>query len=174
MLLAFAGFPEYDVAAPRPLLHFYIVTFVSFTAVLLTALVSYTLDQNSPTRHHLLATAGLSMGIIFFIHGLTTPQALTYTTNPGVGWAAWLTLFVGGVLFAIADFDKPSTDKPNRIISRFRLCQINAIVYAFVIVFGLIVLFVPNWLTAVELVFAPYHQTIVFILLTLLAWGVAL
>jgi hypothetical protein len=102
-----------DVVIRVPLFHFYIVTFFTFTAAVVALLLASVLGAQSLYRHRLLVTAFASMGALFFIHGSTTPGAIILEANPGIRWAAWLTLFVGGLLFALAGFDRPSKPKPE-------------------------------------------------------------
>jgi hypothetical protein len=167
LLIAFAAFPNLDVPSPLPVIHFYLVTFFTFVAVVAALLVGIALGADSPVRHRLIATTGVAMGIIFFIHGVTTPQALTYVVNPGIGWAAWLTLFVGSMLFLLASFDRP--DSP---LQTYHLRRANWGVAVICVVFGLIVAFAPGWLGAVNAQLAPWHEQTAFVL-TLVAWLVA-
>ena len=167
LLIIFAIFPNLDVASPQPILHFYLVVFFTYVAIVAALLTAITLGANSPVRHQLLATAGIAMGIIFFVHGITTPGALTYTFNPGIRWGAWLTLFMGSMLFLLASVDR--IDKP---LQRHHLRLINIIVLVICTVFCLIVAFLPEWLGAVDERIAPWHERITYIL-TLIAWLVA-
>ena len=167
LLIVFAVFPSLDIIAPQPILHFYLVVFFTYTAVMAALLVAITLGPESPTRHHLLATAGAAMGVIFFVHGITTTGALTYTFNPGIRWGAWLTLFIGSILFVLASFDTA-----KKTIQRHQLRHINSIVIVVCTIFCLIVAFVPEWLTAVDEYIAPWHQRTAYIL-TLIAWAAA-
>jgi len=122
------------------------------------------LDERSVYRHRLLVTAFASMAAIFFIHGVTTRGALILQSNPGIRWAAWLTLFVGGILFALAGFDRPS--RPVRPIFYRR---INWSVAAFIIFFMGVVFLRPEWLTAIDEVASPLHAQLVF-WSTLIVW----
>ena len=167
ILVAFTAFPDLDVASPQPVIHFYLVTFFTFVAVVVALLVGITLGANSPVRHSLLATAGAGMGIIFFVHGITTPQALTYIINPGIRWGGWLTLFVGSLLFVVASFDTVS--KP---LQTYQLRLINICVIIISLTFCLIAAFMPQWLTAVDENISPWHQRAAYYL-TLIAWIIA-
>ncbi len=167
LLIIFAIFPNLDIASPQPILHFYLVIFFTYVAIVAALLVAITLGANSPARHQLLATAGIAMGIIFFVHGVTTPGALTYTFNPGIRWGAWLTLFVGSMLFLLASVDR--IDKP---LQRHHLRLINIVILIICAVFCLIVTFLPEWLRAVDERIAPWHERTAYIL-TLIAWLVA-
>lgn len=167
LLIAFAAVPGLDISLPEPVIHFYLVTFFTFVAVVAALLVGLTLGTDSPIRHRLIATAGVAMGVIFFIHGVTTPQALTYTFNPGIGWAAWLTLFVGSMLFLLASFDEPKSP-----LQLQHLRQANWSAFVVCALFGLVVALAPSWLTFVNTRLAPWHEQIAFVL-TLVAWLVA-
>ncbi len=163
-LIILALFPSLDVAIHYPLLHFYLVTFFTFTAVVVASFTAVTLGTDSAPRHRLLATAFAAMGLIFLIHGVTTPEALIFTMNPGVRWAAWLTLFVGGLVFALAAYDAPQRPLPLR--------HLNAIHWGllfFYVIFVDIVAFAPQWLAFIDNQASPWHQQAVFGL-TLIIW----
>jgi signal transduction histidine kinase len=156
--------PAWDGMVHVPELHFYVVTFFTFVAVVVTMLVAFALGESSLPRHRLLATAFAAMGAVFFIHGVKTPGALTLAPNPGVRWAAWLTLFVGGLLFALA-----TSDRPGRPLSRRSFLAINWGFLAFYLLFVGAVFFAPELLTLVDEQAGPFHTELVF-WLTLLAW----
>jgi len=89
---------------------------------------------------------------------------LIFTFNPGIRWAAWLTLFLGGLVFAIAAFDTP-----KRPLSLPRLHRIHWILGVFIGAFILIVALVPEWLAAVDEQIDPWHQQAAY-LSTILLW----
>lgn len=122
-----------------------------------------TIHQQGLPRFRLLPTAFAAMGSIFFIHGVLTPGAIIFTNNPGIRWASWLTLFVGGLIFLAASFDP---DPPQvRWLNRF--------LFGGITLFILIVIFVPHWLTAIDENVSPFHFRLAFIS-TLMAWAMAL
>ncbi|MCB8965333.1 MAG: HAMP domain-containing sensor histidine kinase [Chloroflexota bacterium] len=164
-LLGFAAlFPASDVTLHEPLLHFYIVTFFTFAAAVIAFFTAAALGTDSAPRHRLLAMSFAVMGALFLVHGATTPGALIFTSNPGVQWAAWLTLLVGGVVFAFAGWDRP-----ERPLSTRHFVRIQWGLGLFYLLFVLIVVFEPGWLTAVNQLAAPLHQRLVFGS-TLLVW----
>ncbi len=163
-LIVMALFPDLDAAIHYPLLHFYLVTFFTFAAAVVALFTAVTLGPESAPRHRLLATAFAAMGLIFLIHGVTTPEALLFTANPGVRWAAWLTLFVGGLVFALAAYDAP-----ERPLSLRHLNTIHWALAFFYIIFVDIVAFAPQWLSFIDAQAAPWHQQAVYGL-TLLIW----
>ena len=105
VLLWFYLQPHLDVSINAPLLHFYIVTFTTFSAAVVSILLSATLRDIAQPRHYLAALAFAVIGVIFFAHGLATPGALIGYFHPAVVWSSWLTLFGGGVIFALAGLD---------------------------------------------------------------------
>ena len=163
LLFAFL-LPMRDPVWQAPIFHFYIVTFFTFVSAVVTFLAAVVLGNSSLPRHQLLATTFAVMGVLMFVHGLTTPGALIFTYNPGIRWAAWLTLFLGGLVFTIAALDTPK--RPLSLPSLYRVHWILAI---FIGAFILIVLFVPEWLAAVDAQIAPWHQQVAY-LSTLLLW----
>lgn len=163
-LLFAVVFPDLDPVWQAPIPHFYIVTFFTFVSVVVTFLTAVVLGKHGVPRHRLLATAFAVMGMLMFVHGILTPGALIFTFNPGIRWAAWLTLFLGGIIFAIAAFDTP-----KRPLSLPRLHRIHWILGIFVGGFILIVVFMPEWLAAVDNQVAPWHQQVAYAS-TLLLW----
>lgn len=157
-------FPDLDPIWQAPLTHFYIVTFFTFVSVVVTFLTVVVLGRSGAPRHRLMATAFAVMGVMMFVHGITTPGALIFSFNPGIRWAAWLTLFLGGLVFAIASFDSP-----KRPLSNLRIHRIHWILGIFIGGFILIVAFAPEWLAAIDEQVAPWHQQIAY-LSTLLLW----
>lgn len=161
-LVSLALWPELDVEFHNPLFHFYIVTFFTFAAATVSFFIAYTLQQEGVTRYQLLPTAFAAMGAIFLIHGLFTPQAIFFMSNPGVRWAGWLTLFVGGWVFAAATFN----------LSREQIRSINRVLLLFIIGFATVVIFTPQWLSYLDTHVAPFHQRLAFGT-TLFAWAFA-
>lgn len=100
--------PQADITANLPLFHFYIVTFTTFAAAVISILLSSTLESIARPRHVLAAVAFAAIAAIFFLHGLATPGALIDYPHPAVRWSAWLTLFGGGLIFALASLDGPA------------------------------------------------------------------
>src|ERR1051326_2163847 len=97
-------FPQADPSWPAPLFHFYIVSFTTFAATVVSLFVTISVGQIALPRHLLLAIAYAWMGAVFFIHGVTTPGAIITHAHPAITWSAWLTLFGGGVLFLLGGF----------------------------------------------------------------------
>ena len=102
-----ALFPQYDRVIPAPLPHFYVVTFTTFAAVVISILLLTALGPETRVRHRLAAGAFAFMGVVFFTHGFATPGALIDHAHPIVEWSAWITLFSGEVIFALASLDGP-------------------------------------------------------------------
>ncbi|MCA9987334.1 MAG: HAMP domain-containing histidine kinase [Anaerolineales bacterium] len=153
LLIFWRLFPQYDPIWDVPILHFYVVTFFTFAAAVVAIFTGRTLSPQSPPRHRLLATAFALMGGLFFIHGITTPAAIIHQFNPGISWAAWLTMFSGGLVFTVASLDRP--EKPFSL-KRLRVVHMGLLL--FYGLFAAVVAFVPEWLSAIDRVAAPYHQ----------------
>ncbi|HUM69427.1 MAG TPA: HAMP domain-containing sensor histidine kinase, partial [Chloroflexota bacterium] len=164
LLVLFWLSPESDPMWHQPLLHFYLVTFFTFAAVVVAVFTAVSLGENSQPRHQLLATAFAAMGALFFVHGAVTPQAIVFTSNPGTRWAAWLTLFVGGLIFALAALDTPQ--RPLRL--RLRRV-ITPVLVLFCGGFYLIVAFAPGWLSLIDAQASPWHEQVVT-LITFAFW----
>lgn len=164
ILITAALFPALDPSFQQPLLHFYVVTFFTFAAAVIAFFTVVALGQGSAPRHRLLATAFAIMGALFLVHGITTPAALIFTRNPGIQWAAWLTMLVGGVVFALASWDSPQRPLSTRYFTRIQWG-----LGMFYVLFVLIVAFEPGWLLTINQMAAPLHQRLIFGS-TLLVW----
>jgi len=134
-------FPQADPAWPAPLFHFYIVSFTTFAATVVSLFVTISVGQIALPRHLLLAVAYAWMGAVFFIHGVTTPGAIITHAHPAITWSAWLTLFGGGILFLLGGF---VPDEPPPHFLRAMTVTILAIYLVYVSV----VIFDPALLTA--------------------------
>ncbi len=156
--------PEADLVYNQPLLHFYIVTFTSFTAGVVSLLLSSVLGEVGRPRHVLVATAFTVIGVVFLSHGIATPNALINYFHPAVSWSSWLTLLLSGILFALAGLDG---DKG--IPAWIPVRQIITTIVALVIIYLGVAVFAHEILDYLGEQAAPWHQVAIFIL-TLIAW----
>ena len=155
--------PQADPTFAAPLFHFYIVSFTTFAATVVSLFVAISVGETALPRHLLLAMAFAWMGGIFFVHGLTTPGALIEETHPGLVWGAWLTLFGGGVIFFISGL-APNTPNPRLL----QLVGLGAL--AAYLLFGAAAVALPGLLTfMLELQIAPTLADLVFVI-TVLVW----
>ena len=164
ILVFFTLQPQADRTVSIPIFHFYLVTFITFAAAVISILLTVTLGMNGQPRHVLAATAFAVIGSIFFSHGLATPGALIDHSHPAVVWSAWLTLFAGGALFAAAALDGPK-GPPKWMPVRW---TIYAAVTG-VLLYSVIAAFAPGVLENIDDQVAPLHKNTVFVI-TLLLW----
>lgn len=164
-LIFFKLQPQADLNVSVPLLHFYIVTFTTFSAAVISLLLVSSLGADARPRHILAAAAFGVIGSIFFSHGLATPNALIAHAHPAVSWSAWLTLFGGGLLFAIAGLDG-ANGLPRWISMRVVIyCAVGG-----VLIYSGVAAFAPQLLDLIETSFvAPWHRTAIF-WISLLLW----
>ncbi|MBI5349003.1 MAG: adenylate/guanylate cyclase domain-containing protein [Chloroflexi bacterium] len=164
-LIFFKLQPQFDLTVSVPLFHFYIVTFTTFSAAVISLLLVSSLGAEARPRHILAAAAFAVIGGVFFSHGLATPNALIDHAHPAVSWSAWLTLFGGGVLFAIAGLDG-ANGLPRWI-------SVRAVIYCAVggvLIYSGVAAFAPQLLDLIETSFvAPWHRTAIF-WISLLLW----
>ena len=157
VLVWFVLFPRTDISLNLPLFHFYIVTFTTFSAAVIAILLSLALQSIARPRHFLAALAFAVIGVIFFVHGLVTPGALISYVHPAIGWSAWLTLFAGGAIFALASLDGPqgfpSWLSTRRIVQLTTVCVIFYLAIAF---------FFPQLLEWITLNSNPWHRRLIF------------
>lgn len=151
--------PALDVTFHQPIFHFYIVTFIAFTAAVVAWLVVASVGENAAPCHRLFGLAFALMGSLFFLHGLTTPGALIAGFNPGVSWSAWLTLLVGGAIFALSATLAPEAPPRGweQPWERILLAAIGAM-----LTYAAIVFFAPGWLTAIERLTQPWTTKLLF------------
>jgi signal transduction histidine kinase len=113
-LAVWSAFPQLDPVFNVPLFHFYIVVFTTFAATVVSLFVVISAGGAALPRHFLLAIAFMWMGAVFFLHGVTTPNALISHFHPAITWSAWLTLFGGGAIFLVSAF-APNVPSPGLI-----------------------------------------------------------
>ena len=89
VLAFFALQPQADLTVSVPIFHFYIVTFTTFSAAVISILLVASLGLQAPPRHLLAAAAVAVVGSVFFSHGLATPDVLINHFHPAVEWSAW-------------------------------------------------------------------------------------
>ncbi len=159
--------PQADQTVSIPIFHFYLVTFTTFAAAVISILLTVSLGMDGQPRHVLAAAAFAVIGSIFFSHGLATSGALIDHFHPAIAWSAWLTLFGGGTLFALAALDGPK--------GMPKWMPVRGIIYGTVLgvlIYSAIAAFAPDILTGIDDKVAPLHRDTVFVL-TLLLWGFA-
>lgn len=160
-------FPQLDGEMAHPLAHFYLVTGTAFAAVVMTFFTALTLQEESPPRHQIMAGAFAAMGVIFLIHGITTPGAITLTFNPGVQWGSSLTLFWGGLLFMVASGDRPAAPLTIGWVNGLRWVTVALCGLFIVVVFGR-----PSLLTNLDTLLGIWGRPSIFAL-SLAFWAIA-
>ncbi|HET7377776.1 MAG TPA: ATP-binding protein [Anaerolineae bacterium] len=102
VLLVLRAVPQIDLNFNVPAAHFYIVTAISFSGIILAGL-AISLSRVSGRAQILFVSLGLfSVAGLLFIHGLATPNALLVGQTPGSGWAAKLSLTVVGIFLILS------------------------------------------------------------------------
>ena len=82
LLVFFSLVPQADTSSPQPIFHFYVVTFISFAAAVVSILLAVSLGSDAKPRHRLASMAFGLVGIIFFTHGFATNGALLNYSRP--------------------------------------------------------------------------------------------
>ena len=156
-LLAFWSLvPSADGVFAAPLFHFYIVTFTTFAATVVSLFVFISAGETALPRHLLLAMAFAWMGGVFLLHGAHTPGALIGHFHPALQVSSWLTLFGGGVLFLAGAF------APNHPDPRFLRATAIAMAAAY-LAYLAVALLAPALLTGlIRLSLSPTVEDIVF------------
>ncbi|MCC7362150.1 MAG: HAMP domain-containing histidine kinase [Anaerolineales bacterium] len=165
LLGLWSAFPEADPRLAAPITHFYLVSFTTFAATVVSLFVIISVGETAQPRHLFLAAAFAWMGAVFLIHGATTPGALITHFHPAVTWSSWLTLFGGGVIFLISGF---ASSRPRPALLRVVALAISVAYVAYLVV----VFAAPDLLTTLlALNSAPRVVDLVFVL-TLVIWMV--
>ena len=165
LLGLWSAFPEADPSLAAPIAHFYVVSFTTFAATVVSLFVIISVGETALPRHLFLAVAFAWMGAVFLIHGATTPGALITHFHPAITWSAWLTLFGGGVIFLVGAF---ASNRPHPALLRVTALTIGVAYAAYVVV----VITAPDVLsTLLALNSAPRLTDLVFVL-TLAIWMV--
>jgi hypothetical protein len=120
-----------DPALQVPVFHFYLVSLVSFLALLLALAMTAAASQIDNVRVLFLALAFLGISSIFLVHALTTPGVLVPGVNGWVGTSARLSLLVGAVMLAL------STLEARPAIQRWVLRRRGWIIVAAFLLFAL-------------------------------------
>jgi signal transduction histidine kinase len=153
-----------DRQAVLQVFHFYIVTFTTFSAAVVSVLLFWTLGSRAAPRHTLSAVAFAAIGTLFLGHGAATPGILIAGFSPLLQWSAWLTLMVGGAIFAIASIIDlkwfPKQVSPTVILW---------LTILFIAGYYTIGLGWPEILNAIGEQAAPWHQLTIFSV-TLVLW----
>lgn len=150
--------PGLDPLLAAPIFHFYIVTFATFAATVVSLFVFISAGETALPRHLLLAMAFAWMGGVFLMHGAHTPGALIGHFHPALTVSSWLTLFGGGVLFLVGAF------APNQPDARFLRVTALAVVTAYALYLATVFL-APGVLGALMgLSLTPKVADIVFVI----------
>jgi signal transduction histidine kinase len=165
LLLFFRLWPGLDPAVEAPLFHFYVVTFTAFATAVLAVLLLLALGPVARLRHLLAAIAFATMALLLFVHGITTPEALTTHFHPAVQWSAWLTLLTGAAIFVLA-----SHDGPNGAPEWLTVARVGAVLAPYLVVYLVVALFLPDWLMGVNQRLPP--ERAIFIA-SISLWGLA-
>ncbi len=169
ILLFFWLRPDLDPVIRVPALHFYIVSFTALSATVVSFLLVAALGAVARPRHVLAAVAFAVMGSLFSVHGLTTPGAIipaTHPAVPAVSLSSWLTLFSGGLIFAMTGLDHPRQNTQRFLLRVVFMAALG------IMLFIAVVVTVPHWLGALEASAAPWHRRVLF-LFSFAVWALA-
>jgi signal transduction histidine kinase len=137
ILLVLRAIPQIDFTFNSPAAHFYVVTAISFTGIVLAGLAN-TLARISGRAQVLFLSLGMfSVAGLLFIHGLATAGALLPEPTPGAGWSARLSLVVGGVFFVLSGVNWRSSVNAILVKRYQTVIAASWIIYAafFIVVF---------------------------------------
>jgi signal transduction histidine kinase len=164
VLLFFTLRPEADATVRDSLGHFYVVTFTTFAAAVISLLLVTALGAAAEARHLLAAAAFVVMGALFASHGAATPGAIIAGFHPAVTWSAWLTLAGGGLLFALAGLQRPGPPVRPRALRAIIAASAGA-----VLLYLAIAVLAPGLLDAIDSQAAPAHRYAIFAV-TVVLW----
>lgn len=105
LFVALRLIPEVDFLLDAPTMHFYIVTFTSFTALVGALFVASAVEDRADTRITFTTMAFVAIAAFFLLHALATPGVLLPGPNQAVGWSARVSLLAGALLFGLGSVD---------------------------------------------------------------------
>lgn len=94
--------PSLDPVWQAPFFHFYIVSYISLIAVVISSFILRGVRLVQGGRLLFVGAAYVSLGAIFFIHGISTPVVLSPHISHAVGWSARLSLTVCAAFMNLA------------------------------------------------------------------------
>lgn len=121
--------PALNVPSPQPVLHFYIVSFVSLVALIVAVFVLTGVGGMGDAEATLVGIAFVAMSAIFTTHGLYTPGVIFTNTALATGWSARLALFMGALLLLFAVIDLPAQAEGWIVRNRRLLWLLFAVLY---------------------------------------------
>jgi signal transduction histidine kinase len=164
ILLVLRAIPQIDLTFNSPAAHFYVVTAISFTGIVLAGLAN-TLARVAGRAQVLFVSLGMfSVAGLLFIHGLATAGALLPEPTPGAGWSARLSLLVGAVFFLLSGIHWPASINAI-LVKRYQAVIAAAwIIYA---AFFLVVFLYPTQLAALDQTGKTGQQLTTFVAIAL-------
>ncbi len=167
-LLRAPGLSELEFYAPA--FHFYVVSAASLLAAAVCAVLVLSARSIRQTRILFLALCFFSLGMIFAVHGLTTPGHLYNHFTAALERSPWLSTLAGGFFAALSVVSIP------RVMERTRL-RVPEITFAFctglIVAYSAISLAFPDWLTGfptTEAWFRHLLSAVTIALLSFAAW----
>lgn len=102
-----------------PLLHYYIVSFASFMALVTAVSINVAIGQDATVRTFFMTHAFAGISALLLVRGLSTPSVLLESgLNVTFIWSMRLSLLVGAIFFAIAVY--PWSTAVNQTILKYR------------------------------------------------------
>ena len=123
--------------------HFYVVSAASLLAAGVCGVLIFSARSIRETQILFLALCFFSIGLIFSVHGLTTPGHLYHHPTAAIGRSPWLTTLVAGIFAMLSVISLPL------LMERTRLRLPHATFFTFgglVVAYVAISLAFPDWL----------------------------
>ena len=131
-----------DLEAPGPTFHFYVVSAASLLAAAVSVVLIISARSVRDTRILFLALCFFSLGMIFAIHGLTTPGELYEAPTAALQRSPWLSTLAASLCAMLSVIAIPRFVER----SRFKLPEATFAVAAFLIcVYFVVSLASPDW-----------------------------
>lgn len=157
-----------DVYLFKPLGHFYIVSLASFLASIITVAIGIAGSRLRNIKVSFLSLSFLSLGVIFSLHGLSTPNFIHgYTSLPGI--SAQLSMVLATFWLWMSSL--PSDHKLVEFFAK-RQKQLLPIWLLVLCIFSVAVMVNPNLVHFIPLNIAPLNTIVTFIILLLNGWTI--
>jgi HD-GYP domain-containing protein (c-di-GMP phosphodiesterase class II) len=157
-----------DVSLFKPIGHFYVVSLASFLASLITIAIGIAGSRLRNIKVSFLSLSFLSLGVIFSLHGLSTPNFIHgHTSLPGI--SAQLSMVLATFWLWMSSL--PSDHKLVEFFAK-RQKQLLPIWLLVLSIFSIAVMVNPNLVTIIPLNMAPLNIIVTFMVLLLNGWTI--
>lgn len=143
LFVALLAIPGFDRSWGSDSFHFWIVSAACLGAAVICAVLILSARSMRETRILFLALCFFSLGMVFSVHGLTTPGTLYEASSAALQRSPWLSTIAAGFFAAMSVVSLPAMSERARL----RLPQvIFGVSFGLIYLYFMVSLALPNWL----------------------------